>query len=51
MLQELRDCVSDADVSVGRQIIRCMGRIALQVPSSAGEVIELVSRETCCFYE
>ncbi|KAL8435614.1 hypothetical protein Efla_005959 [Eimeria flavescens] len=42
ILQELKDCVSDADVSVGRQIIRSMGKIALRVPSSVGEVIEQV---------
>ncbi|KAL8433141.1 hypothetical protein ACSSS7_004118 [Eimeria intestinalis] len=42
ILQELKDCVSDADVSVGRQIIRSMGRIALQVTSSVGDVIDSV---------
>ncbi|KAL8271920.1 hypothetical protein Esti_004044 [Eimeria stiedai] len=42
ILQELKDCVSDADMSVGRLIIRSMGRIALQVTSSVADVIDSV---------
>ncbi|OEH77749.1 heat repeat-containing protein [Cyclospora cayetanensis] len=41
VLQELKESVSDADVSVGRQIMNSMGRIALQVPSSVDEVVDL----------